>query len=104
MTWVWLGLAIVFEVGWAIALKKSAGFSVRSWAAGFVVMYVLSVVFLGLAAKRLPISVAYAMWAGSGTALVAIVGMVWLKEPVSVVKVVSIGLVVAGVAGLKWGA
>lgn len=102
MTYLWLVLAIVFEAGWAIAMKVSDGLTKPIPAAATVVMYLLSVVFLALATRRLELGAAYAMWAGSGAVLIAIAGFVYFKEPVTALKVVSMGLVVAGIVGLQF--
>lgn len=101
MTYLWLGLAIVFEVGWAVAMKMSEGFTRIVPTAATVVMYLLSVVFLALATKKLDVGVGYAMWAGSGVALIAVVGVLHFKEPVTAMKVVSLLLIIAGVVGLQ---
>ncbi len=101
MIWVWLGLAIVFEVGWAVAMKLSQGFSKIGPTIATIVMYLLSVVFLALATKRLDVGLAYAIWAGSGVALIAIIGMTYFREPVTAMKLVSIGLIVIGIVSLQ---
>lgn len=100
MTYLWLVLAIAFEVGWAVTLKLSKGFAVLGPSLATVVLYLLSVLFLALAAKKMELSIAYGLWTGSGAALVAAIAMVYFKEPVSVGKIVSIGLIVAGIVGL----
>lgn len=101
MTALWLVLAIVFEVGWAVAMKLSDGFSKLTPTIATVVMYLLSVAFLALATRKMDIGVGYALWAGSGVALIAIVGIVYFKEPVTAVKVISLGLIVLGIVGLQ---
>ena len=103
MTTLMLSLAIVFEAGWAIAMKLSDGFRKPGPAAATVVMYLLSVVFLSQATKKLDVGLAYAMWAGAGAVLIAIAGMTYFKEPAGAVKLVSIGLIVAGILGLGIG-
>lgn len=104
MRTLWLCIAIVFEVGWAVAMKMSDGFTRPRAAAATGVMYILSVVFLALAARHMQLSIAYAIWAGSGVALIAMAGVVYFKEPVTAGKVISIGLIVAGIVGLQvWG-
>lgn len=101
MLYLWLSLAILFEVGWAIAMKVSEGFT-KPWpTAATVVMYLLSVVFLSFATKKMDIGTAYAIWAGSGVALIAIIGMVHFKEPVTAMKLASLALVTLGVIGLN---
>lgn len=101
MVYLWLGLAIVFEVGWAVAMKLSAGFSKAGPTAATIVMYLLSVVFLALATRRLDIGTAYALWAGTGAAAIAAIGMWWFKEPVTALRLASIGAVVLGIVGLN---
>lgn len=101
MTWLWLLLAIVFEVGWAISMKLSMGFTKTGLVAATVVMYLLSVVFLALATKKMDIGLGYALWAGAGVALIAIIGMTFLKEPVSVTKLIALGLIVCGIVMLR---
>lgn len=99
-TLAYLALAIVFEVGWAISMKISNGFTRHGYTAATVVMYLLSVVFLALATKKMDVGPAYAIWAGAGAALIAIIGMAWFKEPAGAIKLVSLGLIVCGIAGV----
>lgn len=101
MHWLFLIIAIVFEVGWAIAMKKSQGLTNIPWTISFGVMYLLSAGFLALATKTLDIGLAYAMWAGVGMALIATFGIVFLKEPASLLRIGSLALVLIGVVGLK---
>ncbi len=101
MIYLWLALAVLFEVGWAVAMKLSQGFSRVGPTIATVVMYLLSVVFLSLATKKMDIGVAYAVWAGSGVALIAIVGMWYFKEPVTALKVASLAVIVLGIVGLN---
>jgi small multidrug resistance pump len=97
----WLSLAILFEVGWALAMKLSQGFSRLGPTIATIVMYLLSVLFLAIATRRMDIGVAYAIWAGSGVALIAIAGMAYFKEPVSAVKIASIAVIVVGIVSLQ---
>jgi multidrug transporter EmrE-like cation transporter len=101
MVYLWIGIAVIFEVGWAIAMKLSHGFTRPGPAVATVIMYLLSVVFLSFATRRMDVGVAYAVWAGSGAALIAAAGIIYFKEPVSTLKVASIGLIIAGIAGLQ---
>ena len=101
MLYLWLALAIAFEVGWAVAMKLSQGFSRVGPTVATVIMYLLSVVFLSQATKKMDIGVAYAVWAGSGVALIAIVGMWYFKEPVTALKVASLAVIVLGIVGLN---
>lgn len=101
MAWVVLVASGILEAGWAIALKLSDGFS-RLWpSVAFVVLGTVSFAGLAYALKSLPVGSAYAVWTGTGAALTALIGMAWLREPVSVVKIVSVVLIVAGVVGLN---
>lgn len=100
-TYLWLALAIVFEVGWAVAMKLSAGFTKPRFVVATVVMYLLSVVFLALATKRMDIGVGYAIWAGSGVALIATAGVVYFHEPLTALKAVALGLIVTGIVLLQ---
>jgi multidrug transporter EmrE-like cation transporter len=101
MVYLWLALAVIFEVGWAISMKLSDGFSRLAFTIATVVMYLLSVVFLALATKKMDIGTGYAIWAGCGVTMIAAIGVVYFKEPVTVLKIVSVGLIVAGIVGLN---
>ena len=101
MSYLWLLLAIAFEAGWAIAMKLSNGLTRPIATAATVVMYLLSVVFLALATKKMDLGTTYAVWAGSGAVLIAAAGFVYFKEPASALKVASIGLIVLGIVGLQ---
>lgn len=101
MHWLYLTLAIVFEVAGTTCMKLSDGFS-KLWPSIFIfVFYALCAGFITLALRHLEIAVAYAIWAGLGTALIAVVGILYFKEPVSTAKVVSLLLIVAGIGGLN---
>jgi small multidrug resistance pump len=65
-------------------------------------MYLLSVLFLSLATRKLDIGVAYALWAGSGAALIAVIGILYFKEPATAMKLASLGLIILGIAGLRF--
>jgi len=98
--WLILIAAIVLEVAGTTAMKLSDGFTRPLPSVLLVVFYLFSLAALTLALKRIDVSVAYAIWAGMGTMLIAIVGVMWFREPVSLLKVASILLIAAGVAGL----
>lgn len=101
MPWVLLVLAGLFEVGWAIGLKYTEGFT-RLWpSVGTVAAMAISVGLLGLAMKSLPVGTAYAIWVGVGAVGTVILGIVLFNEPVNALRVVSILLIVAGLVGLK---
>ena len=101
MLYVWLTFAIVFEVGWALAMKVSEGFTRLGPTIATIIMYLLSVFFLSLATKRMDVGVAYAIWAGAGAAIIAIGGVTYFKEPVSAIKIASLMLIIAGIVGLQ---
>ena len=101
MAWVVLMASGLLEAGWALALKASEGFT-RLWpSVWFVVLAGASFLGLAYALRSLPVGVAYAVWTGIGAAVTATLGMVWLGEGTSVLKIVSIALVIAGIAGLQ---
>jgi quaternary ammonium compound-resistance protein SugE len=101
MAWLLLILAGIFEVGWAIGLKYTEGFS-RPWPTiGTVAAMVVSLALLGLAMKSLPVGTAYAVWVGVGAVGTAALGIVLLGEPANLGRLVSLGLIVAGIVGLK---
>jgi quaternary ammonium compound-resistance protein SugE len=101
MAWVYLAVAGLFEIVWAIALKYADGFT-RFWpSAAAVVGMILSVVLLELSLRTLPVGTAYAVWTGIGTVGAAILGMVLFQEPATAIRIGCIGLIVCGIAGLK---
>lgn len=99
--WVFLVLAIAFEVSGTTSMKLSDGFSHLWWSGAMLVFYLLSFALLTLALKKIDVSVAYAIWSGVGTVLIAIIGIFYFKEPATAAKLVSIALIVAGVVGLN---
>ena len=101
MTLIYLLLAIIFEVGWATGMKLSHGLSRPGPTAFTVVAYILSLVFLALATRKLDVGVAYSIWAGMGAATIAVIGVLYFREPMTAVKAASIGLIVLGVVGLQ---
>lgn len=101
MAWLVLIVSGFMEAGWAISLKQSAGFS-RLWpTVSFVLFAILSLGGLAWSLKHLPVGAAYAAWTGIGAGVTATIGMLWLAETVSVLKIVSIVLIVSGVIGLN---
>ena len=101
MAWLVLFVAGLFEIAWAIGLKYTEGFS-RPWpSAGTVAAMVVSVVLLGLAMRSLPVGTAYAVWTGIGAVGTVILGIVLFGEPATAARLVCIGLIVAGIVGLK---
>jgi small multidrug resistance pump len=100
-SWFVLIAAIAAEVGGTTCLKLSEGFSRLVPSLGVVVLYALSFVFLAWVLKSIDLGVAYAIWSGLGTALVAAVGVLVFGEAVSAVRLVSIGFIILGVVGLQ---
>lgn len=101
MNWIILVLAGLFEVGWAIGLKYTDGFT-RPWpTVGTVIAMVISLGLLGIAMKSLPVGTAYAIWVGVGAVGTAILGITLLGEPATTGRLVSLALIVAGIIGLK---
>lgn len=101
MSWVILIVAGVLEVGWAVGLKYTAGFT-RLWPTVFTLATMAgSVGLLGLALRQLPLGTAYAVWTGIGTVGTAIAGMIMLGEPAGALRLLSMSLIVAGIIGLK---
>lgn len=93
-------LAIVFEVCGTTCMKLSEGFSKLIPSVLIFLFYAVSFFFFTFALKRIDVSIAYAIWAGLGTALITVIGIFWFKEPASTLKLISLVVVVAGVIGL----
>ena len=102
MAWVYLVIAGLFEMGWAIGLKYTDGFTKLVPTALTVGAMIISVVLLGLALRDLPVGTGYAVWTGIGTVGTAILGMYLFGDPATAARLASIGLIVAGIAGLKF--
>jgi len=101
MPWVLLVIAGLFEVAWAIGLKYTEGFS-RFWpSAGTLAAMGLSVVLLGIAMRSLPVGTAYAVWTGIGAVGTVLLGIVLFGEPATAARLLCVGLIVAGILGLK---
>lgn len=101
MAWIALFVAGVFEVGWAIGLKYTEGFTRLTPTLLTIVSMVISLGLLGVALKSLPVGTAYAIWTGVGTVGTAILGMILFGESTAVARLGCIGLIVAGILGLK---
>jgi quaternary ammonium compound-resistance protein SugE len=102
MAWVYLLVAGLFEITWAIGLKYAEGFTRLLPSVVTVVGMILSVVLLGLALREIPVGTGYAVWTGIGTVGAAILGMILFQEPATALRIGCIGLIVAGIAGLKF--
>jgi quaternary ammonium compound-resistance protein SugE len=101
MAWGMLFVAGILEVGWAVGLKYTKGFTELWPTVGTIVALVGSMTLLGLAVRTLPLGTAYAVWTGIGTVGTALLGMVLFQEPSTAWRLLFIGLIVAGILGLK---
>jgi len=101
MAWIWLALAGLFEVGWAIGLKYTDGFTRPLPSVLTALSMIVSVLLLGLALKSLPVGTGYAVWTGIGTVGTALLGIYLFEEPATMLRLVCIGLIVSGILGLK---
>ena len=101
MAWIVLFVAGMLEVGWAVGLKYTEGFT-RLWpTVGTATALIASMALLGLALRTLPLGTAYAVWTGIGTVGTAMLGIVLFREPATAMRLVCIALIVAGIFGLK---
>ncbi|MFN3884249.1 MAG: quaternary ammonium compound efflux SMR transporter SugE [Rhodocyclaceae bacterium] len=101
MAWAWLILAGIFEVVWAIGIKYTEGFT-RFWPSILTVAaMVASVVLLGMSVKTLPVGTAYAVWVGVGAVGTAILGILLFAEAATLGRLISLGLIIVGIIGLK---
>src|SRR5438132_888971 len=101
MHWIYLTAAILCEVSGTTCMKLSQGFS-RPWPTVLMYLfYLLSLNGLNLALRGMDVSVAYAIWAAMGTALVAAIGLLWFKEPLGALRIIALCFIVAGVVGLN---
>jgi quaternary ammonium compound-resistance protein SugE len=101
MAWVWLGIAGLLEVAWAVGLKLSDGFRKPVPGAATALGMILSFYFLSLALRELPLGTAYATWTGIGALGTLVVGMIWFDEPFGWLRVLFAAMAVGGLAGLK---
>lgn len=101
MAWLLLFIAGLFEIGWAVGLKFTAGFS-RLWpTVGTVIAMFISVALLGGAMRVLPIGTAYAIWTGIGAVGTVVLGILLFDEPMTLLRVASLAFILLGIAGLK---
>jgi len=101
MAWLYLLIAGLFEIAWAIGLKYTEGFSRLLPSLWTVASMVFSVIFLSLALKTLPVGTAYAVWTGIGAIGTVLLGIYLFAEPATVLRLACIGLIVCGIVGLK---
>ena len=102
MPWILLTLAGLFEIGWAVGLKYTDGFTKLVPTVLTAASMLVSIVLLGLAVKTLPMGTAYAIWTGIGTVGTVILGIVLFDEPVTAMRLGCIALIVTGILGLKF--
>jgi quaternary ammonium compound-resistance protein SugE len=101
MAWVILVIAGLFEVGWAVGLKYTEGFT-KLWPTAWTALaMIISLWLLGVAMKSLPIGTAYSIWVGVGAVGTVILGIVLLGEPANTARLISVALIIAGIIGLK---
>ncbi|MGC8775116.1 MAG: DMT family transporter [Chlorobaculum sp.] len=102
MPWLYLLLAIVAEVFGTTSMKLSAGFTKPVPSVFIFVFYATSLTFLTLALRTLPVGMSYAIWSALGTALITAIGVLWFGEGMNALKVISLILIIAGIAGLHF--
>jgi quaternary ammonium compound-resistance protein SugE len=102
MAWLILFVAGLCEIGWAVGLKYTDGFT-RLWPSLFTITsMVVSLILLGVAMKSLPLGTAYAVWTGIGAVGAVVLGIVLFKEPATAARLICVGMIVTGVLGLKF--
>ena len=101
MKWIFLSAGILFEVLGTISMKYAEGFTKPIPSILVFVFYGISLASLVFVLEKMQVSIAYAIWAGAGTALIAMIGILFYKEPVSAVKIISISLIILGILGLE---
>lgn len=101
MKWIILAAGILFEVLGTICMKYAEGFTKLVPSVLVFVFYGISLVALVFLLEKMQVSIAYAIWASAGTALIAILGIIFFKEPVSLVKIISLGFIIVGILGLE---
>ena len=104
MSWIYLFLAGLCEIGWTVGLKYTDGFS-KLFPSVFVVLVSIgSLAFLSLAAQKLPLSIAYPIWTGMGVVGAFVFGAILFNEPVTILRVVFVSMIMCGIVGLRFAA
>ena len=103
MAWFYLFVAGIFEIFWAVGIKYCDGFKITLPLVLVIISMTLSIIFLGLATKTIPMSIAYAVWTGIGIIGVFTYGLFILKDPISVKNIIFVGMILIGIVGLKLG-
>jgi small multidrug resistance pump len=101
MHWIYLTLAILFEVAGTTCMKLSAGFSKLAPTVLMGFFYAVCFYFLTLALKKVDLSIAYAIWGGVGTALIATIGILWFREPMTLLKTLGLLAIIGGVIAVN---
>ncbi len=101
MKWLVLAIGIIFEVLGTICMKYAEGFTKLVPSVLVFLFYAISLAVLVFVLEKMEVGIAYAIWASAGTALIAVIGMIWFHENVSVLKLVSISLIIIGILGLE---
>ncbi len=101
MKWIILAIGIIFEVLGTISMKYAEGFTKLLPSILVFVFYGISLAALVFVLEKMQVSIAYAIWASAGTALIALIGILFFREPVSMVKLLSISLIILGILGLE---
>ncbi|RMD51403.1 MAG: quaternary ammonium compound-resistance protein SugE [Ignavibacteria bacterium] len=101
MNWIYIFIASIFEISWAVGLKYSDGFTQLKASIFTVITMILSYVFLSLGVKELPVGTAYAVWTGIGAVGTAIYGILFFDEPKDLIRLFFIFLIIVGIIGLK---
>ena len=103
MAWFYLFIAGIFEIFWAVGIKYCDGFKITLPLVLVIISMTLIVIFLGLATRTIPMSIAYAVWTGIGIIGVFTYGLFILKDPISVKNIIFVGMILIGIVGLKLG-
>ena len=103
MAWFYLFIAGIFEIFWAVGIKYCDGFKITLPLVLVIISMTLSVIFLGLATRTIPMSIAYAVWTGIGIIGVFTYGLFILKDPISAKNIIFVGMILIGIVGLKLG-
>ena len=103
MAWLYLFIAGIFEIFWAVGIKYCDGLKITLPLVLVIISMGLSIIFLGLATKTIPMSIAYAVWTGIGIVGVFVYGLLILKDPISTNSIIFVGLILIGIIGLKLG-
>lgn len=101
MAWIVLFIAGLFEIGWAVGLKYTEGFTRIGPTVFTAISLIASMGLLGIAVRSLPLGTAYAVWTGIGAAGTVVLGIILFKEPATVARLLCVGLILSGILGLK---